>query len=270
MKKNNAVRFAAVCCAAVLSVGVAPVVANTPSLSVSVSAETLSAPKNIKTKVSGNELVVTWDKVKGASAYKIDVKYPGKDWAPLPTVSTVSSPRVRIPYLKYGDTVSVRIYALKKTSSGYSQGSAAKFQQKFICNKIAMGSNNVPVIDTSLLGKSAKTIESKLGNINLVKDANSIPYSGRYYLSKDQFAALNFDANKKNEGIYIALPLDSWNKDLQVDLERTYGEPREVTPYDGGDFGYHYHVSGNTWLQVSTQVYDSGEKVMFYWFFNAE
>lgn len=273
MKKNNAVRFAAVCCAAMLSVGVVPVVADTPSLSVSVSAETLSAPKNIKTNIQDNRMIVTWDKVEGATAYKIEIKHKGGDWQPLPSVSTVKSNKVYIPYLKYNETINVRITPLKKTSSGYSNGTPVTFKRRFNCKKITVGKNNVPVIDTSLIGKSASYIEKQLGDIDLTKDKDGHPYGGRYYYSKDKSAALCFDENKILYGIYIWLPVDSWSAELKNDLEKTYGNTYDGGPDEGGDFSYHWNVSGKTWLQASTQVWeyeDYSDEVMFFWFSNGD
>ncbi|MBR5089919.1 MAG: hypothetical protein IK093_10875 [Ruminiclostridium sp.] len=222
------------------------------------SKDDLAAPSNIRTSMSKGAMTVKWSKVSGASAYKVEVKYPGKKYT---TLKTVKGTKVKIPYLKNGDKVSVRITSLKKSSIGYSKGKSSTVTKTFKCEKLYLDENNVFGIDTSLMGMSLSQIEKALGQeLELMDwtywDRN--PYVTYPMIDDDHVAAVFFDKNKKVDMIMADLPVDEYNGGFINSLKSTYSS-LEKADYDWTDFYYYCDIDDKTGLEVFQEFYSGGD-----------
>lgn len=227
------------------------------------SSGSLAAPTNIRTSMSKGAMTVSWKKVTGATVYKVEVKYPGKQYK---TLKTVSSTKVKVPYLKNGDKVTVRITPMKKKSSGYTKGTPAAITKTFKCEKMYIDSNNVFGIDTSLLGMSLSQLEDALDQELELYDAqywDMYKYVA-YPMIDDTYAAtVLFDKNKKVGAIFVDIPLDEWDGNLYNSIKQTYGTLNDAEPEDR-DFHYYCDVNSKVGYEVFEEVYgndDSDEVV---------
>ena len=115
MKKT---RILGVLLAGVMAVTGVPQIAEPLTVSVSAAAK-LNAPANIKTVVStaGTDLQITWDKVKGADAYRVFV-YDSKT-KKYKDYKTVKVTKCVVKGLKIDSTCKFQVAALVKSGSKY-------------------------------------------------------------------------------------------------------------------------------------------------------
>lgn len=222
----------------------------------------LAAPKGIKISMSRGTMTVSWNKVNGASTYKVEVKYPGQKYK---TFKTVSKTKTKIPYLKNRDKVSVRITAMKKNSSGgYTKGKSSSITKTFKCEKLYLDDNSVFGIDTALLGMTLSQLEDALDQELELYDSvwDNLYWTFPMFDSSHAAAVLFDKKSKKVVSIYTDRPLDEWDGNMMTDLNLTYGDNTELDSEN--DFWFIYDVNSKVLFEVFQETYadDSGDMVV--------
>ena len=271
--KRKFKKTAAFVCAFMFSFGAVCVPCSLNEQAYTVSAASsakLAAPTDIKTSMSNGTLNVSWKKVKGASAYRVDVRYP---WSPdFTELKTVYQTNVNIPYLKNGDKVAVRITPLKKVESGYSKGRSVTISKVYKGELICLTDDNIFLVDPSLIGIKFSALEKKTGTKLHIEEC---PYFGddavywgwptEEYGNGWSFA-YTLDKNKNVLSIYSDLPLDSFNSDTKNALDKIYGTAYDLKAespeeYKRWDFWYLYVVKQGVQYEIWPEYYGDGSSI---------
>lgn len=259
-------------CAAVLCCGMISVpgtaVTNGTVAAAAATASSLKAPTGVTAVSSGNALNVKWKAVSGASAYKVYVKYPWSDGYEV--YKTVKTTGVKIPDLVYGNKVSVKIVSLKKTTTGYSEGGAAKFTKTFSGKRAGLSADGLFLFDTSLMGRSKSYVSKALSKELTLEDwpwwtdnkGGALKVSFVKYNGLD--LSLFFDGSSRLVQVYYDSPLDDYSDELaaKADERFAYG-----TVYNDPDYevciAYTASEADNAGFQLYDETYsETGEVVL--------
>lgn len=267
MKKT---RLIAGICAAVLCCGMISVPGtagtNGTVAVAAASASTLKAPAGVTASCSGTSLSVKWKAVSGASAYKVYVKYP---WSSgYEVYKTVKTTSVKIPDLVYGNKVSVKIAALKKTTSGYSEGGAAKFTKTFSGKRAGISTGGLFLFDTSLIGKSKAYVQKALGKKLELEDwswwtdnkGGALKVAFVKYNNIDM--CLFFNEDGKLIEAYYDSPLDNYSDELAAEADNRFDKG---TVYNDPNYEVciAYTAAENVGFQFYDETYsETGEAVL--------
>lgn len=260
-------------CAAVLCCGMisVPGAAEVNGTAVVSAAAALKAPAGVTASCSGNTLGVKWKAVSGASAYRVYVKYPWSDGYEV--YKTVKTASVKIPDLVYGDKVSVKIVPLKKTSSGYSEGSAAKITKTFTGKRAGLSSDGLFLFDTSLIGKSKSYVSKALKKTPELEDwpwwtdngGGELKVSFTVYNGVDM--AMFFNADNKLVEVYCDIPLDDYSDGIAEQANERFVYHIDSTLYfdEGYEINAVYSASeeDNVGFHMYDETYaETGEEVL--------
>ncbi|MDY2847473.1 MAG: hypothetical protein SOU50_04560 [Oscillospiraceae bacterium] len=273
MKKSKVIAgvCAAVLCCGMISV---PGTAEANGTAVVSAASVLKAPTGVTTACSGNTLSVKWKAVSGASAYKIYVKYPWSDGYEV--YKTVKTASVKIPDLVYGNKVSVKIVPLKKTTTGYSEGSAAKFTKTFSGKRAGISEGGLFLFDTSLIGKSKSYVSKALKKTPELEDwpwwtdnsGGALKVSFTKYNGLD--LTLFFNTDNKLVEVYYDSPLDNYSDSLAVEADERYIKGTVYNDPDRDVF-IAYTAAENVGFQLNDETYaETGEVVLRQSYFDLE
>lgn len=265
MKKT---RLIAGICAAVLCCGMisVPGVAQTNGTAIVSAASTLKAPTGVTSSCSGNALSVKWKAVSGASAYKVYVKYPWSEGYEV--YKTVKTTSVKIPDLVYGNKVSVKIAALKKTTGGYSEGSAAKFSKTFSGKRAGISTGGLFLFDASLIGKSKSYVQKALDKKLEPEDwpwwtdnqNGALQVCFTKYNNVELCLFFNEDGNLVEA--YNDSPLDNYSDELAAEADERF---TKGTVYNDPNFEVciAYTASEKVGFQLYDETYsETGEAVL--------
>ncbi len=180
-------KIAAFAAAAVMAAGIwTGIPAGTESVPAAVitaeAADTkLAAPKNVKAKAGDGKVTLTWDKVKGADAYRVYMY--NDETEKYKKVKTVKNTKTTIKGLTNGETYEFKVAAAVKSGKSYKSGKLSKV-----------------VTATPKGGKSEdKPKEEKLRMKEIQLSADEMTGTWVYYdflYLKPYTSGLNYDPNK--------------------------------------------------------------------------
>lgn len=182
---------------------------NTFSIECAAAESTLSAPANVSATVTDNSVTITWDKVKGAAAYRV-YKYDAAKKKYV-TYKTVKTTKIVIKDLEEGTSYKFKVAALTKKNKSYKAGKLSAA----VTVSIAKPENTAPESTASenTASETEKTLKLKEVKLSAKEMAGAWTYYD-FRCLKPYTAWKTYDPTKK-EFIY-----DGWFSSLQFVNEK--------------------------------------------------
>ena len=251
MKKITAIAAAVVMAAGIVT-GVPTSTENVPPFAIIAEAadNKLAAPKNIKAAAGDGKVTLTWDKVKGADAYRVYLY--NTDTKKYEQYKLVKSAKATVTDLENGKTYKFKVAAAVKNGKSYKTGTASA----------AVSAS------PKTAKKTQKETKPKMKEVKLT--ANEIVGSWVYYDfwdSKKYTSGTSYDPNK------LQSDSDGWITNIQFLTEK---EAMVVYNLEDGKYGEIANVKSNTFSEYSGclqryKVYSYGEdKFLFVQFINGD